>query len=328
MSERDPRFDALGWLAIYRDLGVGEFDVRARATSPAPPASFAAPADADIEAPPAATSAAPRVARTRAAVPAAQEGSPAARGAAPAAREAAGVRSRAAAAAAPRVEAAPAPPPAAEAAATNPADAAAIAAILEAERGRPEAALERLRADVIGDCRRCRLCEARTKLVFGVGDPRARLMFVGEGPGADEDLKGEPFVGRAGQLLDKIIAAMGLSRSQVYIANIVKCRPPNNRTPLPDERAACIGFLRAQIRAIKPEILVALGKTAVEGLTGLELPGITRVRGAWYEFEGTPLKVTFHPAYLLRNPPAKRPVWEDMQDVMRRLGLPLPAARD
>ena len=302
MSERDPRFDALGWLAIYRDLGVGEFDVRARATSPAPPAAPAAPEETEMREPTTTAPVAARAARTREAAPA------------------------------PR---AAAPTPAAEAlatnaadAATNAADAAAIAAILEAGRGRPEAALERLRGEVIGDCRRCRLCEGRTKLVFGVGDPHARLMFVGEGPGADEDLKGEPFVGRAGQLLDKIIAAMGLSRPQVYIANIVKCRPPNNRTPLPDERAACIGFLKAQIRAIKPEILVALGKTAVEGLTGLELPGITRVRGTWYEFEGVPLKVTFHPAYLLRNPPAKRPVWEDMQDVMRRLGLSPPKPRD
>ena len=302
MSERDPRFDALGWLAIYRDLGVGEFDVRARATSPAPPAAPAAPEETEMREPTTTAPVAARAARTREAAPA------------------------------PRAAAAT---PAAEAlatnaadAATNAADAAAIAAILEAGRGRPEAALERLRGEVIGDCRRCRLCEGRTKLVFGVGDPHARLMFVGEGPGADEDLKGEPFVGRAGQLLDKIIAAMGLSRPQVYIANIVKCRPPNNRTPLPDERAACIGFLKAQIRAIKPEILVALGKTAVEGLTGLELPGITRVRGTWYEFEGVPLKVTFHPAYLLRNPPAKRPVWEDMQDVMRRLGLSPPKPRD
>ena len=321
MSERDPRFDALGWLAIYRDLGVGEFDVRARATSPAPPAAPAAPEETEMREPTTTAPVAARAARTR-------EAAPAPRAAAPTG-DAAATRSRA-----PRAAAAAATPAAevlatnAADAATNAADAAAIAAILEAERGRPEAALERLRGEVIGDCRRCRLCEGRTKLVFGVGDPHARLMFVGEGPGADEDLKGEPFVGRAGQLLDKIIAAMGLSRPQVYIGNIVKCRPPNNRTPLPDERAACIGFLKAQIRAIKPEILVALGKTAVEGLTGLELPGITRVRGTWYEFEGVPLKVTFHPAYLLRNPPAKRPVWEDMQDVMRRLGLSPPKPRD
>ncbi len=186
----------------------------------------------------------------------------------------------------------------------------------------PAEALRRLREDVIGDCTRCRLCEGRTKLVFGVGNPRARLMFVGEGPGADEDRQGEPFVGRAGQLLDRIIAAMGLSRQEVYIGNIVKCRPPENRTPLPDESATCLPFLEAQIRIIQPEVLVALGKTAAIGLTGVPIDSITRERGRWLEVHGIPVKVTFHPAYLLRSPAAKRPVWEDMQDVMARLGLP------
>lgn len=183
------------------------------------------------------------------------------------------------------------------------------------------AQLEALRTDLIGDCRRCRLCEARQNIVFGVGSPQARVMFVGEGPGADEDAKGEPFVGRAGQLLDKIIVAMGLSRPAVYIANIVKCRPPENRTPLPDESASCSPFLFAQIATIQPEVIVALGRTALEGLTGREQEGITKLRGRWFEHQGIPVIATFHPAYLLRNPAAKKPVWDDMQAVMQRLGL-------
>jgi len=189
----------------------------------------------------------------------------------------------------------------------------------------PAAALETLRAEVIGDCRRCTLCEERTKVVFGVGNPRARLMFVGEGPGADEDAQGEPFVGRAGQLLDRIIVAMGLSRPEVYIGNVVKCRPPGNRTPLPEEAATCLPFLRTQIAIIKPEVIVALGKTALEGLLGPLPGGITALRGRWFETQGIPLKATFHPAYLLRSPAAKAPVWEDMKDVLGRLGLPVPA---
>ncbi|MFN7964348.1 MAG: uracil-DNA glycosylase [Acidobacteriota bacterium] len=192
--------------------------------------------------------------------------------------------------------------------------------------GRPSAdqGLAQLRDQVIGDCRRCRLCETRTQLVFGVGNPHARLMFVGEGPGADEDLKGEPFVGRAGQLLDKIILAMGLQRAEVYIANIVKCRPPENRAPMPDESAACISFLFTQIALLKPEVIVALGRTALEGLAGPQAEGITKLRGRWFEHQGIPVIATFHPAYLLRNPAAKRPVWDDMQTVMRQLGLATP----
>lgn len=194
----------------------------------------------------------------------------------------------------------------------------------------PAAALARLRSDVIGECRRCRLCEQRSKVVFGVGDPRARLMFIGEGPGADEDRIGEPFVGRAGQLLDRIIVAMGLERSQVYIGNIVKCRPPENRAPLPDEAATCLPFLAAQIAIIKPEVIVALGKVALEGLVAQEVAGITRVRGQWFDYRGIPVLATFHPAYLLRNPAAKRPVWEDMLQVLARLGRQPPprGARD
>lgn len=173
----------------------------------------------------------------------------------------------------------------------------------------------------IGDCRRCRLCNGRTQIVFGVGDPHARLMFVGEGPGAEEDKKGEPFVGRAGQLLTDIITkGMGLTRSEVYIANIVKCRPPENRTPEPDEMASCLPFLEAQIEAIVPEVIVALGATAVQGLLGVKVQ-ITKFRGEWTNFRGIDLMPTFHPSYLLRNPSAKREVWTDIQEVMRRLGM-------
>jgi DNA polymerase len=170
----------------------------------------------------------------------------------------------------------------------------------------------------IGDCRRCRLCEKRTNIVFGAGSPEARLMFVGEGPGHDEDLKGVPFVGRAGQLLTDIIGAMKLSREQVYIANVVKCRPPENRTPQPDEIEACRGFLERQIEIIAPSVIVCLGAVAVSALLGAS-GGITKIRGTFREFRGTPVMPTFHPAYLLRSPDKKREVWQDMQQVMRRL---------
>ena len=183
----------------------------------------------------------------------------------------------------------------------------------------PEAAtvLSILRED-IGDCRRCRLCEKRTNVVFGVGDPRARLMFVGEGPGADEDARGEPFVGRAGQLLTKIIEAMGIGRPDVYIANIVKCRPPENRTPLPDEVATCSPFLLRQIAAIRPRVIVCLGTPAAQTLLGTR-ETITRLRGVFREVDGIKVMPTFHPAYLLRNPAAKREVWDDMKQVMAAL---------
>ncbi|MDQ7005970.1 MAG: uracil-DNA glycosylase [Acidobacteriota bacterium] len=185
-------------------------------------------------------------------------------------------------------------------------------------------ALERLREETLGDCRRCALWKGRTRLVFGTGNPEARLVFVGEGPGADEDRQGEPFVGKAGRLLDKIIGAMGLSREEVYIANVVKCRPPENRAPLPDESATCLPFLHEQIRIIQPEVIVTLGRTALEGLLGEPVRSITRARGRWFRVKGVPVMATFHPAYLLRNPAAKRPVWEDMQEVLARLGLSPP----
>ena len=177
--------------------------------------------------------------------------------------------------------------------------------------------LTEIRTD-LGDCRRCKLHAGRTNIVFGVGNPGARLMFVGEGPGADEDQQGEPFVGRAGQLLTQIIKAMGLGREDVYIANVVKCRPPGNRNPEPDEIEACSPFLQAQIASIGPTVIVALGKFAAQTLLQTETP-ISRLRGQFHTFGGVAVMPTFHPSYLLRNPAAKREVWEDMKMVMQRL---------
>jgi DNA polymerase len=178
--------------------------------------------------------------------------------------------------------------------------------------------LEELRA-AIGDCQRCKLCSGRTHLVFGVGNPNAKLMFVGEGPGRDEDLQGEPFVGRAGQLLTDIITkGMGLKREDVYIANVVKCRPPENRNPEPDEVAACEPFLKKQIDLIRPKIIVGLGKFAVQTLLQSKVP-ITKVRGNWHSYHGIKLMPTFHPAYLLRNPADKKLVWEDIKKVIKEL---------
>ncbi len=175
----------------------------------------------------------------------------------------------------------------------------------------PAASLAEVR-ERLGDCRRCKLCEGRTNIVFGVGDERARLMFVGEGPGRDEDLQGEPFVGRAGQLLTKIIEAIGLTREQVYIANVVRCRPPDNRKPEPDEIAACQPFLRQTMAVVRPAIVVALGSVAVQTLLGTTR-GITALRGKFHQAGEYRIMPTFHPAYLLRNPAAKREVWEDMK---------------
>jgi uracil-DNA glycosylase family 4 len=178
--------------------------------------------------------------------------------------------------------------------------------------------LDELRA-AIGDCRRCKLWPGRTHLVFGVGNPNAKLMFIGEGPGRDEDLQGEPFVGRAGQLLTDIITkGMGLCRQDVYIANVVKCRPPENRNPEPDEVGSCEPFLKKQIDLVRPEIIVALGKFAVQTLLQSKVP-ITRLRGSWYTYHGIKLMPTFHPAYLLRNPGDKKLVWEDIKKVIKEL---------
>ena len=169
----------------------------------------------------------------------------------------------------------------------------------------------------LGDCKRCKLCSGRKNLVFGVGNPKARLVFVGEGPGAEEDNQGIPFVGAAGQLLTKMIAAMGYNRDEVYICNVVKCRPPGNRNPEPDEIEACQPFLEAQLHAIRPSVIIALGKFAAQTLLRTNTP-ITRLRGQWREYVGIPLMPTFHPAYLLRNPAEKKPAWTDLQAVMAR----------
>jgi len=167
-------------------------------------------------------------------------------------------------------------------------------------------------------CTRCRLAGGRHTVVFGSGDADADLMFIGEGPGAEEDRQGLPFVGPAGQLLTRIIGAIGLAREQVYICNVVKCRPPGNRDPQPDEVAACRGFLEAQVRLVGPRVLVALGRVAAQTVLGSDLP-VGRLRGEWHQVFGVPLRVTYHPAAILRNAAYKRPTWEDMQLVRDRL---------
>jgi uracil-DNA glycosylase len=176
----------------------------------------------------------------------------------------------------------------------------------------------------IGDCTRCGLSRGRNKIVFGDGDPHARLMFVGEGPGADEDAQGLPFVGRAGQLLNNMIAATGLTRQQVYIANIVKCRPPQNRTPEPEEANTCAPFLFQQIDVVRPEVLVALGSTAATYLLGVK-SALSGLRGRLHNCRGTKLVVTYHPAYLLRDPRQKKEAWQDLKLAMAELGLSIPA---
>jgi len=165
---------------------------------------------------------------------------------------------------------------------------------------------------VLGDCRRCKLHAHRTQVVFGVGSPQADLVFVGEAPGADEDAQGEPFVGRAGQLLTRMIEAIGLKREQVYICNVLKSRPPNNRTPEPDEIAACEPFLIAQLKAIKPKLICALGAIAAANLLKTKAP-LGKLRGKFHDYHGIPLLVTYHPAYLLRNPNEKKSAWQDLQ---------------
>jgi DNA polymerase len=193
----------------------------------------------------------------------------------------------------------------------------------------PVAALKLIRED-LGDCTRCKLHkQGRKQIVFGVGNPRAELMFVGEGPGADEDAQGEPFVGRAGQLLNNMIKAMGLRREDVHIANIVKCRPPGNRQPERDECDTCSPFLMRQIATVKPKALVALGATAAKNLLALNAP-MSELRGRWYDFKpagsdpswpGARLAVTYHPAFLLRDPRQKGEAWKDLQMVMKYLGI-------
>ena len=173
-------------------------------------------------------------------------------------------------------------------------------------------------ANEVAECRRCALCETRTRTVFSDGSPEARVVFVGEAPGADEDAQGEPFVGRAGQLLTKIIQAMGMQREDVYICNIIKCRPPNNRTPETDEILACQPFLLKQLQAIRPRFICALGGPATQTLLKTKEP-ISRLRGRFFDFHGIPLLPTFHPAFLLRNPLEKKTVWEDMKLLLRTM---------
>jgi DNA polymerase len=184
------------------------------------------------------------------------------------------------------------------------------------------AALNVIREE-IGECTRCALHKGRNKLVFADGDPNARLMFVGEGPGADEDAQGLPFVGRAGQLLNNMIMAMGLQRDQVYICNVVKCRPPGNRTPEPEEANTCTPFLFRQIDVVRPQVIVALGATAATYLLGHKQP-LAGLRGRVHAFRGTQLIVTYHPAFLLRDPRQKKEAWADLQIAMKELGLKLP----
>ncbi len=184
----------------------------------------------------------------------------------------------------------------------------------------PEASvttLEQIRAE-LGDCQRCRLGRTRTTLVFGTGNPDADIVFVGEAPGRDEDIKGEPFVGKAGQLLTRIIQAIDLSREDVYICNVIKCRPPENRNPLPEEIESCEPFLLKQVEAIQPKVICALGKFAAQTLLKTEAP-ISTLRGRFHDYHGIPLMPTYHPAYLLRNPDMKRQVWEDIQKIQKKL---------
>jgi uracil-DNA glycosylase family 4 len=188
--------------------------------------------------------------------------------------------------------------------------------------------LEIVRAD-LGDCTRCKLAKTRTNIVFGVGDPNADLVFVGEAPGGDEDRQGEPFVGLAGQLLTKMIGAMGYRRDEVYICNVIKCRPPSNRNPEPDEVASCEPFLKGQLGAIKPRMIVTLGKFASQSICRETTP-ITRLRGNFRSYEGIPVMPTYHPAYLLRTPEAKREAWADLQAVLAalaKMGITPPGAR-
>jgi uracil-DNA glycosylase len=197
----------------------------------------------------------------------------------------------------------------------------------------PAIALKLIRED-LGDCTRCKLHkQGRKQIVFGVGNPHAQLMFVGEGPGADEDAQGEPFVGRSGQLLNNMIKAMGLQREEIYIANVVKCRPPGNRAPERDESETCSPFLMRQIAAIKPKVVVALGAVAAKNLLAINAP-MSELRGRFYDFmpagthdpswQGTNLAVTYHPAFLLRDPRQKGEAWKDLQMVMKYLGLTAP----
>ena len=216
--------------------------------------------------------------------------------------------------------------PAPAAAAPAPRGPAAPAAVAAAPGLSPDERRTRLTllADTVKACTRCALHEARTQTVFARGNGSSGLCFVGEGPGADEDAQGFPFVGAAGQLLDKMIAAMGIERDDVYVCNVVKCRPPNNRTPEPEEMSTCLPYLDQQLALVEPRVIVALGKTAVQGLFG-SAESITRIRGRWRLYQGRiAVMPTFHPAYLLRTPAAKREVWSDLQAVLKQMGRSVP----
>ncbi len=218
-----------------------------------------------------------------------------------------------------RPAAAPAPTPAAAATPARPAPSTVAMPANDS--------LEQIATEVAA-CTRCSLHAGRTRTVPGQGNPHPEILFVGEAPGADEDRQGLAFVGRAGQLLTKMIAAMGFDREEVFIANINKCRPPDNRAPTTDEMAACLPYLKRQIALLQPKVIVAMGATAINGL--VEVPkgmGITKLRGTWLTFEGIDLMPTFHPSYLLRNPPAKKPVWEDLKAVLHRLDRPVPPVK-
>jgi len=190
--------------------------------------------------------------------------------------------------------------------------------VQNAEAANPDSAALDAIFNELGNCQRCGLGASRTKLAYGVGNPNARLVLVGDAPGREEDLQGEPFVGEAGQLLDRILQAMGLHRNDVYICNVLKCRPPNNRDPQPEEGATCEAFLVRQIAAVRPQVIIALGHFAVHSLLKTNAP-ISKLRGEWQSYQGIPLMPTYHPAYLLNNPEGKRDVWDDMKQVLRRL---------
>ena len=190
--------------------------------------------------------------------------------------------------------------------------------VQNAEAANPDSAALDAIFNELGNCQRCGLGASRTKLAYGVGNPNARLVLVGDAPGREEDLQGEPFVGEAGQLLDRILQAMGLHRNDVYICNVLKCRPPNNRDPQPEEGATCEAFLVRQIAAVRPQVIIALGRFAAHSLLKTNAP-ISKLRGEWQSYQGIPLMPTYHPAYLLNNPEGKRDVWDDMKQVLRRL---------
>lgn len=197
-------------------------------------------------------------------------------------------------------------------------------AVLPAASGMPAADLAAIAA-AVASCRACKLCSTRTKTVPGEGAAAPELVFVGEGPGADEDASGRPFVGAAGQLLGKMIGAMGFRREDVFICNVVKCRPPGNRNPEPDEVAACMPYLEAQLAALKPKVVCTLGNVPLKALMGPQTPGITSMRGKRLDWRGMILIPTFHPSYLLRNAEAKKPAWEDLKQVLAVLGRQAPA---